>query len=111
MEIAPRRWGPGSGHAFEVRQRVERHVYLAGRSAVFEAVDVFEKVGGKMFGFDEFVEGEAGIDAGGNCFGVDFVAVGENYSFGFAVFDDDFRDGGLGANLDAGFAGGVADGV
>ena len=90
---------------------VERQVNFAGRSAVFEAVDVFEKVGGKMFGFDEFVEGEPGIDAGGNCFGVDFVSVREYYAFGFAIFDDDFRDGGLRANFDSGFAGGVGDGV
>ena len=52
-----------------------------------------------------------GIDAGGNCVGVDFVTVGEDYAFGFAVFDDDFRDGGLGANFDSGFAGGVGDGI
>ena len=101
----------GSGHGFEVRQRVQRHIYLAGRAAIFEAVDVFEEVGGKMLGVDELVEGEAGIDAGRNCFGVNFIAVGEDDSFGLAILDDDFRDGGLGANLDAGLAGGVSDGV
>ena len=52
-----------------------------------------------------------GIDAGGNCFGEDFVAVGQDYAFGFAIFDNDFGDGRLGANLDSGFAGGVGDGV
>ena len=111
IDIAPRRCGPGPGHALEVRQTIERHVHLAGRAAVLEAVDVFEKVGGKMFGFDEFVEREARIDAGGNCVGVNFVAVGEDDAFGFAVFDNDFRDGGLRANFDSGFAGRVADGV
>ena len=111
MDIAPRRCGPDAGHAFEVRETIERHVYFAGRAAILEAVDVFEKVGGKMLGFDELVEGEPGIDARGNCVGVDFVAVGEDDAFGFAIFDDDFRDGGLGADLDSGFAGCVGDGV
>ncbi len=64
-----------------------------------------------MLGLDEFVEGEPRIDARRNCVGIDFVAVGEHDAFGFAVFHDDFRDGGLGANFCASFAGRVADGV
>src|SRR5580700_2459424 len=103
--------GSHSRHAFEVRETIERHIYLAGRSAIFKAVDVFEEIGGKLVGFDELVEGESGIDTGGNRFGVDFVAVSEDDSFGLAIFDDDFGDGGLGANLDSGLAGGVGDGV
>src|SRR6266851_3443175 len=103
--------GARSRHAFEVRKAVERHVYFAGRSAVFEAVDVFEKVGGKMLGLDELVERESGIDAGGNCVGINFVAVRQDDALGPAIFDDDLSNGSLGTNLDSGFAGSVANSV
>ncbi len=43
----------GAGDGFEVRQSVQRHVHFAGRAAIFEAVDVFEKIGGQVLGFDE----------------------------------------------------------
>jgi len=64
-----------------------------------------------MFGLNELIEREARIDARGNCLGVDFIAVREDDSLGFAIFDDDFCDGCLRANFDAGFTGRVANSI
>src|ERR1700688_288233 len=101
--------GARSGDALEVRQAVERHIHLARRSTVLEAVDVFEKIGGKMLGFDELVEREPRIDARRNCLGKDFVAISEDDAFRLAIFDNNSRDGGLCANLNSSFASRIAN--
>ncbi len=51
------------------------------------------------------------VDAGGDDVCEDFFTGLENDSRGAAVLDEDFADGCFGADFDAGFAGGVCDGV
>ncbi len=53
-----------AGHAFEVRQSVEREIYFAGRSAELVAIDLFEKFVGRCPFVDHLYECEARIDAG-----------------------------------------------
>src|ERR1700692_1505085 len=101
--------GARSGHALEVRQAVERHIHLSGRSTVFEAVDVFEKVGRKVLCFNELIKRKSGIDARRNCVGKDFVAISEDDAFRLAIFDNNSRDGGLCANLNSSFASRIAN--
>jgi len=55
IDIAPRRCGPGPGMHLKFGDH-RAPCLLCRMSRVFEAVDVFEKIGGKMFGFDELVE-------------------------------------------------------
>src|SRR6266851_1902698 len=100
-----------TGEAFEVGQRTERHVYLAGGAAKLEAIDFLEKVAGKMLSFDEPCEGKPRVDAGRNYISVDLIAGSENHTFCLTAFDDDIRDAGLGANLDARLASCVGNGV
>jgi hypothetical protein len=61
MEIAPRSVRAGTGQALEIRQRVQRHIHFAGRSAELVAIDFFEKVAPADFGFlDQLIERERG---------------------------------------------------
>src|SRR5437016_10629212 len=51
------------------------------------------------------------VDAGGDDVCEDFFTGLENDSRGAAVLDEDFADGSVGSDYDAGFTGGVSDGV
>src|SRR5437899_4176323 len=96
-------------HASEIRQGVEGHIYLAGRAAELVAVYFFKKIAGKMLRFDEPGECQPRIDAGGNHIRINLVSVGEDYSLGLAILNDDLRDGSFRADLHSRFTRRVGD--
>jgi hypothetical protein len=50
--------------AFEIGKRVEGEIDFSGRAAKFVAAYTFEKISGKLGGFEKFFEREMWIDAG-----------------------------------------------
>ena len=76
-----------SRHALEIRQAVERHVDLAGRSAELVALHAFHEFVGQMAGLDHLGKREPRIDAGGNDVGINLVAVREHDADGASVLD------------------------
>jgi hypothetical protein len=62
-------------------------------------------------GFEEIEERALGIRAGDDGFGGDFFAGRERYASDSAVFDENARDFGVGANFSAGFARGCGESI
>ena len=83
-EIAPRQVRARPRHAFEIRQRIQREIYFARRSAIFEAIDVFEKFTREMFGVDELVKGQPRVNAGRNEIRINLAAIVQHYAFSLA---------------------------
>ncbi len=99
----------GAGQALEIGKRVKREIHFARRTSELVAPDAFEKIAREFTGVEKFFKSEMRIDAGRDDFGGDLFAGLQDNAAGAAVFDDDFRDARLRANLHAGFAGGVGD--
>ena len=111
MDTAPRRCAPGPGTAGEVRQRVERQVDLARRSAKLVAPDVGHELVGQVLGADHAHERQVRVDARRDDLARQVVAVVEHDADRGRVLDDDLRDARVRADLGAGFARGAGDGV
>ena len=101
IEIAPRRCGPGPGHAGEVRQRIEREVDLARRAAELVAAHALDEIGRQLALVHEFQERQVRIDARHDDVRRDLVAVLQDHAGGAAVLGEDAADRRFGANLDA----------
>src|SRR4051812_29426083 len=96
---------------FEVRQPIERKVYLARRSAVFVPTHFFEELRRQVCRLEEAQEREVRIDAGGNDVGEKFIAIRERDADGLAILYQDLRDRSFRADLDASLPRRVCNGV
>src|SRR5580700_2565964 len=101
----------GTGETFEIGKGAEREIHFAGGAAEFVAADAFKEIGGELARLEKFFKGEMRVDAGGDDAGEEFLATLQRDTAGTAVFCKNFSDGRFGADLCAGFTGGVGDGV
>src|SRR5258708_6439018 len=97
--------------ALEIRQSIECDVHLAGRTSKFITANVRKKLFGKLAFFHEVKEGEARINTGGDHISINLVSILESHTLRAVVLDDEFGNGRLSADLCAGFAGSVCNGV
>ena len=101
--------GAGARQRPQVRQTIESHIHFSGRAAKLVTLDVLDKIFRQVLWADHLHERQTRIDAGRNYVSINFIAVCQDDATGFAVFQDDFFDGRLGANLRTSLARGVAN--
>src|ERR1700676_1215071 len=101
----------GAGETLEIGKRVEGKIDFAGRAAKFVSTYAFEKIAGQFARLKKLFEGEMGVDAGRDNIGRKFLAGLQGNACSAAVLYQDFADGSLGTDFDAGFAGGISYGV
>ena len=95
----------------EIREGVEREKNAGDDAARTVVAHLLKKTGREMDGFEEMEEGALGVGAGNDGLGGDFFAGRESDAGDGAVFDQDARDFGVGANFGAGVFGGGSEGV
>src|ERR1051326_6421201 len=100
-----------SGQAFEVWQRVQSDIDLAGGAAELIAPHIFQKLSRQLVFFNELDERQSRINARRNHVAVDFIAILQRHALRAIVFHYDLCNWRFCAYLCAKFARRVRNGV
>src|SRR5436190_12593558 len=100
---------PGARQRLEIRQTVERQIYISRRAAKLVTLNVCDEILRQVFGANHLDKGQPRIDTRRNDVCVNLVSVRERDAFSLAVLQNNPGYWRFRANLGAGFASGVRD--
>src|SRR4030095_367028 len=99
------------GNRVEIRETVEREIYLTRRAAVLVTFQIVAEIVRQVFLTNHLHERQTWIDTRRDDISLDFVTIVQHYAGRASVLDQDLRNWRLSAYLDASFTGRVGNRV